>query len=499
MRLEPVSKQGGMGPLSGPESTWPVACPTRQRGLDVIACVWVAQVLLDLGARLSLGRYSPANQGKSRPHLQRKWATRSTARVVVLSRRHVHAICSVKPIFTAAVMAVMCAGCVPLDDLVLELPWARHTIDDASRGADGVRLADVNGDGLLDVATGWEEGGVIRVCLHPGAEAVRNRWPAVTVGQVGSPEDAVFVDLDNDGAFDVVSASEGSVRTVWIHWAPSGPDHYLDASAWWTEAITTSKGSAKWMFTLPLDVDGQNGIDLVAGAKGDNARIGWFRSPSDPRNVNAWTWHPLYVSGWIMSLVPADIDGDGDMDIVASDRKGDARGCLWLENPGPGTTQLIPWPEHRIGVGDRQVMFIDVVDLDEDGLLDVLAAARGQDLAYYRQTGSALLPWQTHTIAMPAQAGTGKAVRTGDIDLDGRVDIVFSCENAGDKQGVMWLSYPSDVTDPLWSSHPISGTPGAKFDLVELVDLDNDGDLDVMTCEEKQNLGVLWYENPTVP
>jgi len=39
-----------------------------QRGLDVIACVWVAQVLLDLGARLSLGRYSPKNHGESRPH-----------------------------------------------------------------------------------------------------------------------------------------------------------------------------------------------------------------------------------------------------------------------------------------------------------------------------------------------------------------------------------------------------------------------------------------------
>jgi len=38
----------------------------RQRGLDVIACVWVAQVLLDLGARLPLGRYSPTNRGKTR-------------------------------------------------------------------------------------------------------------------------------------------------------------------------------------------------------------------------------------------------------------------------------------------------------------------------------------------------------------------------------------------------------------------------------------------------
>ena len=33
-------------------------------------------------------------------------------------------------------------------------------IDASSRGADGVRLADVNGDGLMDITTGWEEGGI---------------------------------------------------------------------------------------------------------------------------------------------------------------------------------------------------------------------------------------------------------------------------------------------------------------------------------------------------
>jgi hypothetical protein len=46
--------------------------------------------------------------------------------------------------------------------------WQRHVIDDASRGADGIRLADVNGDGLPDIAAGWEEGGTVRAYLNPG-------------------------------------------------------------------------------------------------------------------------------------------------------------------------------------------------------------------------------------------------------------------------------------------------------------------------------------------
>src|SRR5687768_13312751 len=81
--------------------------------------------------------------------------------------------------------------------------WPRHVIDNGSRGADGVRLADINGDGKPDVVTGWEEGGEIRVCLHPGAAKVKEKWPAVTVAKVASPEDAVFADVDGDGSVDV--------------------------------------------------------------------------------------------------------------------------------------------------------------------------------------------------------------------------------------------------------------------------------------------------------
>jgi hypothetical protein len=42
----------------------------------------------------------------------------------------------------------------------------------------------------------------------------------------------------------------------------------------------------------------------------------------------------------------------------------------------------------------------------------------------------------------------------------------------------------------------LGGVDGVKHDLVEVLDLDDDGDLDVLTCEEVKNLGVFWYENP---
>jgi hypothetical protein len=47
-----------------------------------------------------------------------------------------------------------------------------------------------------------------------------------------------------------------------------------------------------------------------------------------------------------------------------------------------------------------------------------------------------------------------------------------------------------------WRLFDLSGAAGVKFDLLETLDIDGDGDLDVLTCEETENLGVIWYENP---
>jgi len=155
-------------------------------------------------------------------------------------------------------------------------------IDNGSKGADGVRLADVNGDGLPDVATGWEQGGQVRAYVHPGVENVKEKWPSVTVGRVTNIEDAVFADLDADGAMDIVSCAEGRTRVVSVHWAPRERERYLVADAWRTQPLPESADRMMWMFALPLQVDGKHGLDLVAGGKNQDAAIGWLKRRGRP-------------------------------------------------------------------------------------------------------------------------------------------------------------------------------------------------------------------------
>lgn len=331
-------------------------------------------------------------------------------------------------------------------------PWKRHVIDNTSRGADGVRIH------RGDIVTGWEEGGVVKVYRYPGPQKVREPWPAETAGRVGSPEDAVFIDIDRDGTPDILSASEGTTRALHVHWGPQ----------WQTDTIPSAAGLMQWMFSAPLDAR-----RIVSAGKNAGAALGLWELPPDPRNVSKWRWTPLRPVGWIMSILPRDMDGDGDTDILFSDRKGPRSGVYWLEAPS--------WKEHAIGAQGREVMFVTAEGKD------ILAAVKKREIHWFHADGS------VEIIETPSDTGTVKAVRLADLDRDGRPEIVFSCEETPDgASGVMGMRRRGAK----WEAFPISGAPGRKYDLIELADLDRDGDLDVITCEEATNLGVIWFENP---
>ncbi len=92
-------------------------------------------------------------------------------------------------------------------------------------------------------------------------------------------------------------------------------------------------------------------------------------------------------------------------------------------------------------------------------------------------------------------------MEVGDIDGDGVMDLVYSTETQGlEKIGLAWLN-GKDLQKPRVPFRSISGIHNAKYDKAELLDLDQDGDLDVLICEENfgpnsKGLGVIWYENP---
>ena len=373
--------------------------------------------------------------------------------------------------------------------------WKRHVIDDTSRGADGVKFGDLNGDGRLDIVTGWEEGGEVRVYLNPVPGQTRQPWPRVTVGKVASPEDAIVADLDGDGRLEVVSCTEGKTRTVFWHRFRGATQDLLKVERWSTVAFPATSNSQQWMQAVAMDLDGQYGLDLMLASKGEDATVGWLQAPALPDELSAWTFHPLRKAGWIMSLTPNDMDGDGDLDVVFSDRRGTRTGVFWLENPGTNANRdHLPWREHAIGGLGREAMFADIADLNRDGRMDVAFTVKPRDIVVcLRQRDGS---WSEQVLALDgANIGNAKAVKIADVNRDGWPDLLFTCEGATrEREGIGWLERREDGP---WLQRPLGGPAGVKFDLMQVLDLDDDGDLDVITCEESDGLGVIWYENPT--
>lgn len=353
-----------------------------------------------------------------------------------------------------------------------------------------MKFADIDGDGLPDAVVGWEEGGRVRAYLHPGYEGVREPWPSVAVGRVRSPEDAVFADLDGDGRTDVVSACEGKERELFVHWSPP-LEQLREGGEWATDAFRRFEPRQWWMQLQPHDLDGDGWIDLFAGSKNAGGSIAWLRNPgrNSARDLGKWEVRRIAEAGWIMSLeILSTPEGDC---LAYSDRKGESSG-VWLvpllaSSPWTGTPR-------RIAAAGEEPMFLDFADVDGDGREDLVVAIAPATVRVYRQPeGRPLSDWPRLLELDPLpwnRFGTVKSVRYADLDGDGAGEFAVSCENAREGRcGVLLAS-----RDSSWKA--IGGPEGTKFDLVQLVDLDGDGDLDLVTCEERDGLGVVWYENP---
>ena len=177
-----------------------------------------------------------------------------------------------------------------------------------------------------------------------------------------------------------------------------------------------------------------------------------------------WKYHPWYQAGWIMSLISHDMDNDGDLDVLASDRRSKTPGILWLENPGIKAMRAnlsLQWNVHRIGAVGKEVMFITI---SKDNVIH--AAVRSNRIHLLRSNADPRKPWREQVITYPSNKyGTAKAARAADLDGDGRTEIAVSCEAAnGAKSGVFYLKQIKGK----WVDHDIGGPEGLKYDRIEL-------------------------------
>ena len=161
-------------------------------------------------------------------------------------------------------------------------------------------------------------------------------------------------------------------------------------------------------------------MDIVSASYLDDT-IAWYENngAADPSftkaviDTNADGAHAVYV---------ADMDADGDMDIVSASQLDDT--VAWYENNGAADPSFTA---ANIVTNADEIEAVFVADLDGDGDMDILSASGNDDtIAWYESDGAANPSWTKRVIATSADGASD--VFAADIDGDGDLDVVSSSQ-----------------------------------------------------------------------
>lgn len=235
---------------------------------------------------------------------------------------------------------------------------------------------------------------------------------------------------------------------------------------------------------FPADLDNDDDMDVLVASSGDDTVV-WFENlgngsfPTTPHVVTT-------TAVVVRMVIAADIDGDGDMDVVTAS-EGDNK-VAWYENPGSGDFNATPGAEHVISNTADGVLAIFATDIDNDGKLDIVAAIYGDDrVLWYRNEGAAF--GTARVIATSSDVNKPISVFAADVDGDGRVDVLST--SRFDRK-VAWYRN-LDGLGTFSEQRVISTTADNPLSVVA-ADIDGDGDLDVVSASLVDDK-IEWYEN----
>ncbi len=282
------------------------------------------------------------------------------------------------------------------------------------------------------------------------------------------------VDLDGDGDLDVLSSSYFDDKLVWLENLDGlGGDFTL-------HTISTTIQNPWGVHAADLDADGDMDV-LAASLTGDH--IIWYENTDG----NGTFLQKQFISAFEVNVVrTGDMDGDGDLDVIWSSNQ-DGKIKYSRNTDGLGTFSGTLNIENNVS----SIPDFHTIDVDGDGDLDVVSAwsiqGGSQGVSWYRNENGAGSFSSRITISNAVDGVP--SVYAGDLDGDGDIDVAAAL-SGNDK--IVWY----ENTDGLgtFGTEQVLSANADVASRVRITDVDGDGDLDVIATSNEDDK-ITWFEN----